>query len=96
MAISYLFSVITTYTTKIPLILFPIFTRQYSILLLEYPRKCLTSRKSIFFRNHTDRKIRIHQIIHYTHAGVSDRPDRFYNSSVHISGTYVINTSENN
>jgi len=54
MAISYLFSVITTYTTKIPLILFPIFTRQYSILLLEYPRKCLTSRKSIFFRNHTD------------------------------------------
>ena len=63
MAISYLFSVITTYTTKIPLILFPIFTRQYSILLLEYPRKCLTSRKSIFFRNHTDRKIRIHQII---------------------------------
>ena len=92
MAISYLFSVITTYTTKIPLILFPIFTRQYSILLLEYPRKCLTSRKSIFFRNHTDRKI----IFINTHAGVSDRPDRFYNSSVHISGTYVINTSENN
>ena len=94
MAISYLFSVITTYTTKIPLILFPIFTRQYSILLLEYPRKCLTSRKSIFFRNHTDRKIRIHQII--IRMPESQIVQIGYNSSVHISGTYVINTSENN